>query len=89
MLLSTDTASDLLSGLYPEAAAGRHPSLTTIYTTARYTLVGVPAGFTPGGTVTQDASEIADQSGAEEPGSEEPVTDEDAPTVVPELEVTS
>ena len=89
MLLSTDTAADLLSRLYPEAAAGRHPSLTTVYTTARYTLVGVPAGFNPGGAVPQTASEIADQSGAEEDGSEEPVTDEQGPTLQPELEVTS
>ena len=53
LLLSTDTSSDLLSQLYPEAAVGRDRSLTTIYTTARYTLVGVPAGFVPD-TVAQD-----------------------------------
>ena len=49
----------------------------------------MPSGFDPGGAVPQTASEIAEQSGAEEDGSEEPVTDEQEPTLQPELEVTS
>lgn len=52
LLLSTDTDADLLSQLYPAAASGQDRSLTTIYTTPRYTLVAVPAGFEPDEEVT-------------------------------------
>ena len=49
MLMSTDgdEGSDLLTQLYPDAAAGSDPSLPVIYRTDRYVLVGVPANFDP------------------------------------------
>lgn len=62
LLLSTDTSTDLLSQLYPQAAVGRDPALTTIYTTERYTLVGVPAGFTPTGEVPDSVEELTRSS---------------------------
>lgn len=75
LLLSTDTAADLLSQLYPEAAVGRDQSLTTIYTTARYTLVGVPAGFVPDETVAETdpttAEPAPDEGVADAPGTTE------------------
>jgi hypothetical protein len=40
------------------AAEGRDPALTTIYTTARYTLVAVPAGFTPDRDVADSVDEL-------------------------------
>lgn len=58
LLLSTDTSTDLLSQLYPEAAVGRDVSLTTIYTTERYTLVGVPAGFTFDSEVPESVTDL-------------------------------
>lgn len=58
LLLSTDTSRDLLSQVYPVAAEGRDPALTTIYTTARYTLVAVPAGFTPDRDVADSVDEL-------------------------------
>jgi hypothetical protein len=45
LLLSTDTSSDLLSQLYPDAAAGLDPLLSVVYPTKRYVLVGVPSGY--------------------------------------------
>ncbi|MDN4159863.1 hypothetical protein [Nocardioides abyssi] len=45
LLLSTDTDNDLLSQLYPDAADGADALLTVAYSTPRYTLVAVPAGF--------------------------------------------
>lgn len=48
MLLSTDTSSDLLSKLYPEAADSSEPLLPVVYATERYVLVSVPTGFTRG-----------------------------------------
>lgn len=45
MLLSTDTSTDLLSQLYPDAASGSDPRLPVVYSTDRYQLIGVPAGF--------------------------------------------
>ncbi len=58
LLLSTDTSRDLLSQVYPVAAEGRDPALTTIYTTSRYTLVAVPAGFTPDRDVDDSVDEL-------------------------------
>lgn len=58
LLLSTDTSLDLLSQVYPVAAEGRDPALTTIYTTSRYTLVAVPAGFTPDRDVADSVDEL-------------------------------
>ena len=45
MLLSRDTSRDLLSRLYPAAAAGTDPALVPVLTTDRYVLVGVPSGY--------------------------------------------
>lgn len=45
LLLSTDTDNDLLSQLYPDAADGSDALLTVAYSTPRYTLVTVPAGY--------------------------------------------
>lgn len=58
LLLSTDVSLDLLSQVYPTAAEGRDPALTTIYTTSRYTLVAVPAGFTPDSDVSDSVDEL-------------------------------
>ena len=58
LLLSTDTSRDLLSQVYPAAAEGRDPALTTIYTTSRYTLVAVPAGFTPDRDVADSVDDL-------------------------------
>lgn len=73
LLLSTDTSSDLLSQVYPTAAEGRDPALTTVYTTSRYTLVAVPAGFTPDRDVSDsvDDLESAPASGPVQDGSED------------------
>jgi hypothetical protein len=53
LLMSTGDSNDLLSQTYPEAAAGSDPRLPVVYSTDRYVLVGVPAGF--------DASEPVEQ----------------------------
>jgi hypothetical protein len=58
LLLSTDNSRDLLSQVYPVAAEGRDPALTTIYTTSRYTLVAVPAGFTPDRDVADSVDDL-------------------------------
>lgn len=58
LLLSTDSSRDLLSQVYPTAAEGRDPALTTIYTTSRYTLVAVPAGFTPDRDVSDSVDDL-------------------------------
>jgi len=47
LLMSTDTSSDLLSQIYPEAASGSDPRLPVVYRTDRYVLIGVPAAFNP------------------------------------------
>jgi hypothetical protein len=47
MLMSTADNGDLLTKLYPEAAAGNDAQLQVVYNTPRYVLVGVPAGFSP------------------------------------------
>ena len=54
MLMSTSDNGDLLTTLYPDAAAGSDPQLQVVYRTPRYVLVGVPAGYEPGAT-TVDA----------------------------------
>ena len=45
--MSTGAGHDLLSQLYPDAADGGDPRLPVVYSTDRYVLVGVPAGFDP------------------------------------------
>ncbi|MFC7496529.1 MULTISPECIES: hypothetical protein [unclassified Nocardioides] len=47
LLMTTGDTSDLLSQYYPDAAEGTDPRLPVVYSTDRYVLVGVPAGFDP------------------------------------------
>ncbi|MGZ4448615.1 MAG: hypothetical protein ACXVW4_02380, partial [Nocardioides sp.] len=47
LLLSTSGSGDLLSKLYPNAAAGTDPLLPVAYRTPRYVLVSVPTGYDP------------------------------------------
>ncbi len=48
MLLSTNPDQDLLSRLYPAAAAGSDPLLSNTCQTSRYVLVEVPTGYERG-----------------------------------------
>ncbi|GAB6986925.1 hypothetical protein [Nocardioides pyridinolyticus] len=48
LLMSTSDNGDLLTKLYPDAAAGNDAQLQVVYRTPRYVLVDVPAGFNPG-----------------------------------------
>jgi hypothetical protein len=52
MLLSTSDNGDLLTKLYPDAAAGNDAQLQVVYRTPRYVLVQVPAGYRVGDTTT-------------------------------------
>jgi hypothetical protein len=61
LLLSTDTSSDLLSKLYPEAADGSEPLLPVVYRTERYVLVSVPTGFTRGADSLQQPTSEGQQ----------------------------
>lgn len=45
MLMSTSDNGDLLTKLYPDAAAGNDAQLQVVYRTPRYVLVGVPATY--------------------------------------------
>lgn len=47
LLMSTADNGDLLTTLYPDAAAGNDPQLQVVYQTPRYVLVTVPAGYDP------------------------------------------
>ena len=47
MLMSTSDNGDLLTKLYPDAAAGNDAQLQVVYSTPRYVLVGVPGGYSP------------------------------------------
>lgn len=47
MLMSTADTGDLLTKLYPDAAAGNDAQLQVVYSTPRYVLVGVPTGYSP------------------------------------------
>ena len=61
LLLSTDPRGDLLSTLYPAAAAGTDPQLPVAYSNDRYTLVEVPPDF---GFVTGDSADgLLDDAG--------------------------
>lgn len=55
MLMSTSDNGDLLTKLYPDAAAGSDPQLQVVYRTPRYVLVGVPAGYNPSTQAEQQA----------------------------------
>jgi hypothetical protein len=52
LLMSTSDNGDLLTKLYPDAAAGSDAELQVAYRTPRYVLVPVPAGYQPGGVTT-------------------------------------
>lgn len=52
LLMSTNDNGDLLTKLYPDAAAGSDAELQVAYRTPRYVLVPVPAGYQPGGVTT-------------------------------------
>lgn len=65
MLLSRDTSRDLLSRLYPAAAAGTDPALVPVMSTDRYVLVGVPTGYV---RPTDDAAATADTITADPAG---------------------
>lgn len=47
MLMSTADNGDLLTKLYPDAAAGNDAQLQVVYSTPRYVLVSVPKGYSP------------------------------------------
>ena len=64
LLMSTDRSADLLSQMYPEAAAGTDPRLLVVYKTSRYMLVGVPTTFSP--QADDAATGTATPSGTEE-----------------------
>lgn len=53
LLMSTANNGDLLTKLYPDAAAGNDPQLQVVYQTPRYVLVTVPAGYNPALESTQ------------------------------------
>lgn len=55
MLLSATDNGDLLTKLYPDAAAGNDAQLQVVYRTPRYVLVGVPSGYNPGPTSEEQA----------------------------------
>jgi hypothetical protein len=52
LLMSTSDNGDLLTKLYPDAAAGSDAQLQVVYRTPRYVLVSVPSGYSCGGTTT-------------------------------------
>ena len=54
MLIDTMDNGDLLTKLYPDAAAGNDPQLQAVYKTPRYVLVNVPANYSPNQSTTQD-----------------------------------
>ena len=60
LLLSTDTDEDLLSQLYADAADGTDTMLPELFSTPRYTLVGVPAGYQRDDTTAVPSSPAPD-----------------------------
>lgn len=52
LLMSATDNGDLLTKLYPDAAAGSDAQLQVVYRTPRYVLASVPAGYEPGGVTT-------------------------------------
>lgn len=57
LLMSAGDNGDLLTKLYPDAAAGSDPQLQVVFRTPRYVLVSVPAGYQPGGVTTGQLGE--------------------------------
>ena len=72
MLLSTSTATDLLSRLYPDAAARDDALLKEVYGNARYTLVSVPKDYSYGATAPAKGEEPAAEQDAPDPASTDP-----------------
>lgn len=56
LLLSRDNPADLLTKVYPAAAAGTDRQLPVVFQTTRYTLVRVPAGYTRRSDTAEGAS---------------------------------
>lgn len=79
LLLSTNTANDLLSELYPEAAAGEDQVLTEVFGNARYVLVRVPADYRPGDPLPDSV----DADGDDVPDSEQTPTAQTTETTAP------
>jgi len=52
LLMSASDNGDLLTKLYPDAAAGSDALLQVVFRTPRYVLVSVPSGYEPGGMTT-------------------------------------
>jgi hypothetical protein len=52
--MSTSDNGDLLTKLYPDAAADSDAQLQVVYHTPRYVLVSVPSGYRPGGTTLDE-----------------------------------
>jgi hypothetical protein len=52
LLMSTSDNGDLLTKLYPDAAAGSDAKLQVVYRTPRYVLVSVPSGYSCDGLTT-------------------------------------
>jgi hypothetical protein len=52
LLISTG-GNDMLGAIYPDAAEGADSRLPVVYSTDRYVLVGVPAGFDPSAPVDE------------------------------------
>ncbi|MFB9312859.1 hypothetical protein [Nocardioides plantarum] len=75
MLLSTSTATDLLSRLYPAAAARDDTLLKEVYGNARYTLVAVPDGYTFGAVAPKGETSSGDGDGAEQGETDAPAPD--------------
>ena len=72
MLLSTSTATDLLSRLYPDAAARDDALLKEVYGNARYTLVSVPKDYSYGATAPAQGEEPAAEQDVPDPASTDP-----------------
>jgi hypothetical protein len=59
LLMSTSDNGDLLTKLYPDAAAGSDAQLQVVYRTPRYVLVSVPSGYRPGATTLGQLQEAS------------------------------
>lgn len=62
LLLSTDTDEDLLSQLYEDAVDGSDSVLPALFETPRYTLAGVPPGYSRDSDAPADATPAPDTS---------------------------
>ena len=62
LLMSTADNGDLLTKLYPDAAAGNDAQLQVVYRPPRYVLVGVPVGFAPNADSTSQLGQLQGSS---------------------------